>query len=122
MTSSKDQVAELVGIGTVAIGTGQVLAPTVAGRFWGFAPDAAPVVPHLIRLYGLSLVSLGVTSLITPAERDGMMRVASGTAAATAIAGLVGGLRGRVSARSALMTVATAGGLAALAGSAVGKA
>jgi hypothetical protein len=121
VTTNKDQTAQLVGIGAVTIGAGHVLAPTVSGRFWGLAPGASPVVPHVIRLYGISLVGLGVTSLTMPAERDGMMRVASGVGSLTALACLLGGLRGRVGPRGALTTAAAAGGLAALAASAVGK-
>jgi hypothetical protein len=121
MTRDKDQLAQLVGVGAVTIGAGHVLVPTASGRFWGLAPDSAPVVAHVIRLYGISLTGLGVTILVAPSERDVTMRVASVVAALTCLTGLLGGLRGRVGARSAVMTVAAAGGFAALASAAVGK-
>lgn len=50
------------------------------------------------------------------------MGVASGVAAGTALTGLLGGMCGRVGGRSTAMTVLAAGGLAALAGSALRKA
>jgi hypothetical protein len=121
MTTNKDQLARLVGMGAVTIGAAHVLVPTLSGRFWGLAPGESAVVPHVIRLYGISLVGLGVTSLSMPAERDGMMRVAAGVGSATSLACLLGGLRGRVGARGALTTSVAAAGLAALAASAVGK-
>jgi hypothetical protein len=43
------------------------------------------------------------------------MGVARAVGAATALTGVLGGIRGRVGARSAVMTVVVAGGLSALA-------
>jgi hypothetical protein len=117
--SEGSQIPQVVAAGTLALGAGLAAAPVVSGRFWGLAPDSAPVVPHLIRVYGLSLVGLGLATLRPGSDPVEMMRVATGVSAGTALAGLLGGMRGRVGARSSVMTVATAGGLAALAASAV---
>src|SRR5215203_2317583 len=121
MLSNRQDIANMVGAGALTIGAGHVIAPNGSGRFWGLAPQAAPVVPHLIRLYGLSLIGLGVVTLRTTSEQDLMMSVATGVGTATALTGLLGGLRGRVGGRSAVMTVLAAGGLAALAGAALRK-
>jgi hypothetical protein len=121
MLSNREEIVNVVGAGTLAIGAGHVLAPVGSGRFWGLQPHSTTVVPHLIRLYGLSLIGLGVVTLRAPGEQELMMSVATGVASATALTGLIGGLRGRVGARSAVMTVAAAGGLAALAATALRK-
>jgi hypothetical protein len=119
MLSSRQDIANVVGASAVAIGVGHVVTPTGSGRFWGLAPQTAPVVPHVIRLYGLSLIGLGVVIVRTTSEQDLVMGVAVGVATGTALTGLLGGLRGRVGRRSAAMTVLAAGGLAALALSAL---
>ncbi len=118
LTDPRD-IANVVGGGAVTIGVGHVIAPNGSGRFWGLAPQTAPVVPHVIRLYGLSLIGLGVVIVRTASEQDLVMSVATGVATGTALTGLLGGLRGRVGRRSATMTVLAAGGLAALAGAAL---
>ena len=121
MLSNRQDIANVVGASALTIGVGHVLTPNGSGRFWGLAPQTAPVVPHVIRLYGLSLIGLGVVVMRTTAEQDLVMSVATGVATGTALTGLLGGMRGRVGKRSMAMTVLAAGGLAALAGSALRK-
>jgi hypothetical protein len=115
MATDRGQLAQLVGAGAFAIGAGHALAPVASGRFWGLAPDSAPVVPHLLRAYGVSLMGLGAVTLRPGADQEAMMSVARAVGALTAATGIVGGAQGRVGARSALMSVGTAGGLAVLA-------
>jgi hypothetical protein len=122
MLSDRRDIANVVGAGVMTIGVGHVITPNGSGRFWGLAPESAPVVPHVIRLYGLSLIGFGVVTLRTTSELDLAMRVATGVATGTALTGLLGGLRGRVGGRSAVLSVLGAGGLAALAVSALRKA
>jgi hypothetical protein len=117
----RERIAQLVGSGALAIGAGHALAPIASGRFWGLAPDSAPVVPHLLRAYGVSLAGLGAVTLRPGADQEAMMGVARAVGVLTALTGVVGGAQGRVGARSAAMTVVTAGGLAALAHVAVAK-
>jgi|SRR5215212_6503073 hypothetical protein len=121
MVSNREQIPQVVGVSALAIGAGHALAPVRSGRFWGLAPESAPVVPHVIRAYGISLIGLGVVTQRAGPDQDVVMKVATGVGALTALTGLVGGVRGRVNWRSALMTVATAGGLAALAAASVRK-
>jgi hypothetical protein len=121
MVSNREQIPQVVGVSALAIGAGHALAPVLSGRFWGLAPESAPVVPHVIRAYGISLIGLGVVTQRVGPDQDVVMKVATGVGALTALTGLVGGVRGRVNWRSALMTVATAGGLAALAAASVRK-
>jgi hypothetical protein len=119
MLSTRQDMVDVVGAGALTIGVGHVIAPNWSGRFWGLAPQTAPVVPHVIRLYGLSLIGLGAVIVRTTSEQDLVMSVATGVATGTALTGLLGGLRGRVGRRSMVMTVLAAGGLGALAGSAL---
>ncbi len=121
MLSDPRDIAKVVGAGVLTIGAGHVVAPNGSGRFWGLAPQTAPVVPHVIRLYGLSLIGFGVVTVRTTSELDLVMKVALAVATGTAVTGLLGGLRGRVGGRSAVMTVLGAGGLAALAAFALRK-
>ena len=118
MSDMSDRLPQVVATGAVAIGAGHALAPTLSGRFWGLDPGSAPVVPYLIRAYGVSLVGLGVVSLRTRTEQALSMRVATGVGLATAVTGVLGAARHRVSRQSAAMTVVAAGGLAALAAAA----
>ena len=115
MAADREQIARLVGTGALAIGAGHTLAPVASGRFWGLAPDSAPVVPHLLRAYGVSLSGLGAVTLLPGADQQAMMSVARAVGALTALTGAVGGVQGRVGGRSAGMTVVAAGGLAVLA-------
>jgi hypothetical protein len=115
MSDMREQLPQVVATGAVAIGAGHALAPTLSGRFWGLDPDAAPVVPHLIRAYGVSLIGLGVVSFATRSEQGLSMRVATGVGLGTALTGVLGAAQHRVGGRSAAMTVVAAGGLAALA-------
>ena len=112
-------IARTVAVGTVTIGAGCAVAPVASGRFWGLAPDSAPVVPHLVRVYGLSLVGLGLATLRPGSDPVEMMRVAAGVSAGTALSALLGAGRGRVTPRSAATTVVAAGGLAVLSAAAV---
>jgi hypothetical protein len=121
MNGNRDQIPQLVGAGALAIGAGHALVPVASGRFWGLAPESAPVVPHVIRLYGISLVGLGAVTLQPGADQVVMMTVARLVGAATALTGVLGGLRGQVSRRSAVMTVVVAGGLSALAHAALNQ-
>jgi hypothetical protein len=121
MLSNRQDMVNVVGAGALTIGVAHVITPIGSGRFWGLAPQTAPVVPHVIRLYGLSLIGLGVVIVRTTSEQDLVMSVATGVATGTALTGLLGGLRGRVGKRSVAMTVLAAGGLAALSGSALRK-
>ena len=121
MVGNREQIAQVVGGSALTIGAVHALAPVVSGRFWRLAPQSAPVVPHVIRAYGCSLVGLGLVTLNAGPDQDTMMRIASGVGAATALTGLLGGLRGRVDGLGAAMTIAAAGGLAALAAAAVRK-
>ncbi|MET0764627.1 MAG: hypothetical protein ABWY29_07155 [Blastococcus sp.] len=120
MTIDRDQIPRVVGASALAIGAGHALAPVPSGRFWGLAPDSAPVVPHVIRAYGLSLMGLAVLTLRAGSDEE-VLKVATGVGALTALTGLLGGMRGRVGWRSAVMTVVAAGGLAALAATGVRK-
>ena len=115
MSDTRERLPRVVTAGALSIGAGHVLAPVLSGRFWELAPDAAPVVPHVIRAYGVSLLGLGVISLRTRSEQDLSMQVATGVGLLTALTGVIGGARHQVSRRSAAMTVLAAGGLAALA-------
>jgi hypothetical protein len=113
--ADRGQIARLVGAGAVAIGAGHALAPVASGRFWGLAPGSAPVVPHLLRAYGVALLGLGAVTLRPGADQVGVMVVARAVGGLTALTGVVGAAQGRIGARSAVMTVVAAGGLALLA-------
>ena len=109
MVGNRGQIAQVVGGSALAIGAVHALAPVASGRFWRLAPQSAPVVPHVIRAYGCSLMGLGLVTLQGKPDQDTMLRVASGVGAATALTGLLGGLRGRVDGLGAGMTIAAAG-------------
>jgi hypothetical protein len=115
----QSQIPQTVAAGTLVLGASLVAAPVLSGRLWQLDPGASPVVPHLIRMYGLTLGGLGAATLRPGSDPVEMMRVATGVGASTALAWLLAGLRGRVGARGAVMGVATAAGLAALAATAV---
>jgi hypothetical protein len=57
------RIPQTVAVRTLTIGAQLAAVPVVSGRFWGPASDSAPVVPHLIRVYGLSLMGLGMATL-----------------------------------------------------------
>ena len=119
MTQRSEQMQQIVGGSGVLIGLANVAAPHASGRFWDVAPDSAPVVPHLIRIYGINLVTLGVLALRADGDqRQPVLQLAAATAATTAGAGLLAGATGRLGRRGAAMAVAAAGGLAGLAWSA----
>jgi hypothetical protein len=121
MTGNGEQLAQVVGSGALVIGAGHALAPVASGRFWGLAPDSAPVVPHVLRAYGVSLMGLGAVTLRPGADQEAMMSMARAVGALTALTGVLGAVRGRVGPRSAVMTVVAAGGLAALAHAALAQ-
>ena len=115
MSDMREQLPQVVATGAVAIGAGHVLAPRLSGRFWGLEPDAAPVVPHVIRAYGVTLLGPRPQRDDAEAEQGLSMQVATGVGLGTALTGVLGAAQHRVSGRSAAMTVVAAGGLAALA-------
>src|SRR3954453_24007071 len=104
MADVRERLPQVVATGAVAIGAGHTLAPRLSGRFWGLEPDSAPVVPHLVRAYGISLIGLGVISLLTRSEQDLSMRVATGVGLGTALTGLVGAAQHRIGGRSTAMS------------------
>ena len=121
MMADRQQMQQFVGVSVTAIGAGHALAPVTSGRVWGLAPRSAPVVPHLIRAYGVSLAGLGVLTLQGEPPQPVVLGVAAGAGALTALTGLLAGLRGVVSPRSAVQTVLAAGGLAGVAYAAMRK-
>lgn len=115
MSNRAEQVQQIVGVSAVAIGAGNVLAPRAAGRFWD-VPDAAPIIPHLGRIYGIAMAALGAQLLMAgEQERRGNLRLAAVVGAGTAAADVLSWARGRLGARGAITGVLAAGGLGALA-------
>lgn len=116
MSDRADGVQRVVGTSTVVIGVTNVLAPRLSGRFWGIPPDAAPVVPHLGRIYGLALAGLGALSLmVDERERRDTLRLGAVVAGGTAAADVLAWARGQLGARGAVTGAVAAGVLAALA-------
>ncbi len=116
MTQRSEQLQQVVGASGVLLGLANVAAPRASGRFWDVAPDSAPVVPYLIRMYGINLMALGVVALRAEGDqREPVLQLAVATGVTTAAAGLVAGATGRIGRRGAAMAVVAAGGLSGLA-------
>lgn len=116
MKQNREQIQQVLGSSGVLLGLANVAAPRASGLFWDVAPDSAPVVPYLIRMYGINLMALGVVALRAEGDqREPVLQLAVATGVTTAAAGLIAGATGVLGRRGAAMAVVAAGGLAGLA-------
>jgi hypothetical protein len=123
MTLTSEQAQQGAAALVLGVGVGDALAPRLTGGFFGLDTDAAPLVPWLLRLYGISLVSLGTqVQLAEGGGRKTALEVLAVTSGATGVASLLARARGQVSTRSAVMTAAAAGAVCALAVTALSEA
>lgn len=115
MSDQAEQVQRIVGVSAIAIGVGNLLSARLSGRFWDIPADAAPVVPHLARLYGIALAGLGAqTLLLDERRRRDALRLGAAVGLGTAAVDVASWTRGRLGRRGAVTGALAAGGLGVL--------
>ena len=115
MADQAEQVQRIVGVSAIAIGVGNLLSARLSGRFWDIPADAAPVVPHLARIYGIALAGLGAqTLLLDERHRRDALRLGAAVGLGTAAVDVASWSRGRLGRRGALTGALAAGALGVL--------
>lgn len=112
--SSQQALQALTGL-RLAIGTGALLTPRLAGKLFGLDPAANPQATYLGRLFGTRDVMMGYALTATDGEeRDRWLAWGIAVDLGDATAALAGGLRGYLPKRTMVLTGLTALGAAAL--------
>lgn len=115
MSGQAEQVQRIVGISALVIGVGNILSSRLSGRFWDIPADAAPVVPHLARIYGVTLAGLGAqTLMMEERHRRDALRLGAAVGLGTAVVDVASWSRGRLGRRGAVTGGLAAGGLGVL--------
>lgn len=115
MKGRAGQIQRIVGTSALVIGGVNVLSARLSGRVWDIPVDAAPVVPHLGRIYGVTLAGLGAqTLMIDEGHRRDALRLGAAVGLGTAAADIASWKRGRLGRRGAVTGALAAGGLGLL--------
>jgi hypothetical protein len=123
MTLTSEQAQQAATAMTLGFGVGNTLVPRLMGDTFGLETEAAPLVPWVLRMYGISLVSLGTLMQVADDDsRKTVLEVAVVSSGSMAASSLIARARGQISTRSAIMTAAAAGAVCALALSALSDA
>lgn len=103
----------LAGTG-LGFGAAALLAPGLLARIYGFPPEGPTL--GALQLFGTRNLALGVLALTADDDdqRDRIATTVGAVCAVDTLAAVASGLRGRVSARAAVMTAFTTASVAAL--------
>ena len=111
--ADKDQLRTMVTATGIGFGAAGLLTPRTLAKVYGVRSPSGDS-DALLRLFGSRTLALGVASLMADGEvQDALLRMVSVIAVLDTVVAVLGGVKGDLAPRAAIMTATTAGAVAA---------